>query len=107
MKRSVQAVVAASIFTLGFFAVAHGAVGAPPESETARAIYKAAAQGNPDAQTRLGELYAKGFEVEQSDATAFQWFMRAAAQGRVKILLDFFASHGLHIWRGRFTNLNI
>jgi TPR repeat protein len=87
MKKSVQTIVAASIFTLGFFAAAHGAVGAPPESETARAIYKSAAQGDPDAQTRLGELYAKGIEVEQSDATAFQWFMRAAAQGHTRAQL--------------------
>jgi Sel1 repeat len=87
MKRSVQAIVAASIFTLGFFAVAQGAVGAPPESETARALYKSAAQGDSDAQTRLGELYAKGIEVERSDATAFQWFMRAAAQGNSRAQL--------------------
>jgi hypothetical protein len=87
MKRSVQAIVAASIFTLGFFAIAQGAVGAPPESETARALYKSAAQGDPDAQTRLGDLYAKGIEVEQSDATAFQWFMRAAAQGHSRAQL--------------------
>ena len=87
MKRSVQAIVAAGIFTLGFFAVAQGAVGAPPESETARALYKSAAQGDSDAQTRLGELYAKGIEVERSDATAFQWFMRAAAQGNSRAQL--------------------
>ncbi len=87
MKRSVQAIVAASFFTLGFFAVAQGAVGAPPESETARALYKSAAQGDSDAQTKLGELYAKGVEVERSDATAFQWFMRAAAQGNSRAQL--------------------
>jgi hypothetical protein len=87
MKGSVQAIVVASIFAFGFFAVAHGANGAPPQSEVAKAHYKSAAQGDPEAQAKLGELYAKGYEVEQSDATAFQWFMRAAAQGHSRAQL--------------------
>jgi TPR repeat protein len=87
MKRSIQAVVTAGLFTLAFFAVAHGAVGAPPTSEAARVHYRAAAQGDPEAQAKLGELYASGIEVEQSDATAFQWFMRAAAQGHSRAQL--------------------
>jgi TPR repeat protein len=87
MKSSVQAIVVASIFAFGFFAVAHGASGAPPQSETAKPYYKLAAQGDPEAQAKLGELYAKGYDVEQSDATAFQWFMRAAAQGHSRAQL--------------------
>jgi len=87
MKRPVQAIVAASILAFGFLAAAHGASGAPPQSEAAKPYYRLAAQGDPEAQAKLGEFYAKGYDVEQSDATAFQWFMRAAAQGHSRAQL--------------------
>lgn len=38
-------------------------------------------KGDPVAQYRLGTLYAEGKGVEQNDATAFTWMLRAASQG--------------------------
>jgi hypothetical protein len=38
-------------------------------------------KGDAEAQYRLGTLYAEGKGVEQSDATAMTWFLRAAEQG--------------------------
>jgi hypothetical protein len=81
MRHTTQVVIAVSIFALGYFTVTNAADGAPPESAAARGQYKSAAQGDPEAQAKLGQLYAKGFDVEQSHAAAFQWFMRAAGQG--------------------------
>ena len=40
-----------------------------------------AAQGNADAQYRLGDLYSFGDLVPQDDKKAAQWFEKAAAQG--------------------------
>lgn len=38
-------------------------------------------KGNAEAQYRLGTLYAEGKGVEQNDATAMTWFLRAAEKG--------------------------
>lgn len=49
---------------------------------TAVAEFRALAEaGHPDAQVNLGNLYAKGYGVEQSYSTAFRWYLRAAEQG--------------------------
>jgi Sel1 repeat-containing protein len=53
----------------------------PNDHEATRPHYAAAAQGNADAQFQLGTVYLKGTGVPQSEALAFQWFMRAANKG--------------------------
>jgi TPR repeat protein len=51
----------------------------PPQ---ARAFYlEAARSGWPEAQFRLGRLYALGSDVEKSDERAKMWLVRAAMQG--------------------------
>ena len=42
---------------------------------------KAAEQGSPDTQTRLGTMYAKGEGVAKDPAEAVKWFTKAADQG--------------------------
>lgn len=42
---------------------------------------KAAAKGDPEAQTRLGQLYDDGEGVEQDTEQAIAWYEKAAAQG--------------------------
>jgi hypothetical protein len=49
--------------------------------------YEAAVRSDPDAQANLAALYAEGASVPQSDAYAFQWFMRAAGQGHAQAQL--------------------
>ena len=56
----------------------------PASAQTAdadRPLRDLAEKGQPQAQTDLGLLYAKGFGVEKDYATAMQWFQRAAGQG--------------------------
>jgi hypothetical protein len=50
----------------------------PNDHEATRSHYAAAAQGNAEAQFKLGTIYLKGTGVPQSDALALQWFLRAA-----------------------------
>jgi TPR repeat protein len=44
---------------------------------------KAAEQGDPMAQYRLGVMYAKGWGVPQDDTAAVSWYRKAADQGDV------------------------
>ena len=46
-----------------------------------KAFQSLAAQGNAEAQTNLGQLYANGKGVPQDYAQARQWYEKAAAQG--------------------------
>jgi TPR repeat protein len=39
-----------------------------------------AEQGNPEAQVNLGNLYMKGYGVEQDYKQAFRWYLKAALQ---------------------------
>ncbi len=56
--------------------------GVPQDFAKAREWWeKAAAQGNADAQHRLGLLYYEGYGVRQDYARAQEWFEKAAAQG--------------------------
>ncbi len=52
-----------------------------------------AEQGVPVAQYRLGEMYAEGKGVAQSDSTAMQWFQRAADHGVANAQYDVGASY--------------
>jgi TPR repeat protein len=42
-----------------------------------------AAQGRPDAQFALGEMYAEGKGVPKNDSMAADWYHKAAVQGHV------------------------
>ncbi|TNI60452.1 hypothetical protein CF121_12500 [Aeromonas media] len=53
----------------------------PELPEGIASLIKAAENGNPVAQFRLGERYDYGFGVEQSDRKAFEWYQKAAEQG--------------------------
>jgi uncharacterized protein len=44
-------------------------------------LHKAADQGNADAQTGLGWMYAQGHGVPQDDAAALVWYRKGADQG--------------------------
>ena len=59
----------------------------PHDHEATRPYYAAAAQGNADAQVKLGTLYLNGTGVPQSDALALQWFLRAANKGHAEAQL--------------------
>jgi hypothetical protein len=62
----------------------------------AAAIYQdLAAQGNPEAQMRMGMLYQFGQSVERDYAVALQWYEKSAAQGNVD------AQHRLENLRAR------
>jgi TPR repeat protein len=63
------------------------------------AIYKKLAdQGNPDAQTNLGLMYASGRGVPQDFSEAVRWWQRAAAQGNT--LAEGDLGESLHYGRG-------
>jgi TPR repeat protein len=68
----------------------NAAAGLTLESEPDRSFcehYEAAVRSDPDAQAGLAAMYAEGAGVPQSDAYAFQWFMRAAGQGHAQAQL--------------------
>lgn len=46
-----------------------------------------AEEGNPGAQSNLGNMYAHGLGVEKNDETAFQWHYLAAEQGMTKSMI--------------------
>ena len=88
MNLSARPLVAALLLALCFEAGAAGAleegIDAYRQHDYAKAVElwrPLADQGNAEAQYRLGTLYAEGKGVEQNDATAMTWFMRAAEQG--------------------------
>jgi TPR repeat protein len=59
-------------------------VGTPANYAKARYwFYKAAAQGNGDAENQLGWMYQHGQGLEQGVAKALAWYRLAAAQGNV------------------------
>lgn len=47
---------------------------------------RSAAEGNPDAQVNLGNLYLQGLGVERSDLKAYEWYAEAARQGHPQAL---------------------
>jgi TPR repeat protein len=60
----------------------YGHQGFPMDIKTAVKWYRRAAkQGDADAQTNLGVMYAEGQGVSQNDKTALKWYRLAAEQG--------------------------
>lgn len=54
------------------------------ENQRALELYRqAAAQGNPAGQLGLGQMYASGEGVEQSNETALEWIRKAVDNGSV------------------------
>lgn len=49
-------------------------------------FHRSAAEGNPDAQVNLGNLYLQGLGVERSDLKAYDWYVKAARQGHAQAL---------------------
>ena len=49
--------------------------------EDLQSLQTQAAQGNPEAQYKLGKLYYLGQSVPQNSTTAREWFEKSAAQG--------------------------
>ena len=49
-----------------------------------RETLRAAKQGDAQAQTNLGLMYADGRGVRRDDAEAFKWYRQAAAQGNAE-----------------------
>jgi hypothetical protein len=77
---------------------AKDAVAAKPDIPmTIEALRTAAAQGNPEAQFKLGARYAIGDEVPQDYSEAVRWFEPAAEQGHVIAQ----ATLGAYYWEGR------
>ena len=75
-------------FAMGTF-YAHGNVIVPQSN--AKAIYwyrKAATQGYPPAEDKLGGVYKNGRGVPQNYATAAHWYRKAAAQGNAAARRD-------------------
>jgi uncharacterized protein len=61
-------------------AAAHGGTDMAAAVKTFQAL---AAQGNPEGQNNLAELYAKGKGVPRDYTKAREWYEKAAAQGHV------------------------
>jgi len=55
--------------------------GCAQEKDDLDSIRKAAEQGNADAQSNLGVMYANGKGVAQDDQEAVKWYRKAAEQG--------------------------
>ena len=71
--------------------------GIPHDYVKARQWYeKAAAQGEAEAQFKLGAMYANGRGVRQDYAEARKWYEKAAAQGDAQAQnnLGFMYAHG-------------
>jgi uncharacterized protein len=89
MNRTCKAAVAALVFAVSFAA----SVAAEPFTDAANALHEhdyatalqlmrpPAEQGNADAQSILGGMYAYGWGVPQDYATAVSWYRKAAEQG--------------------------
>ena len=54
------------------------------QKSTLSDLIESASSGNPDAQTSLGVLYAKGEGVQKDSSKAVYWFQKAAEQGHPK-----------------------
>jgi len=75
---SVLTLLALFIFPSGY-ATASPSVGI--SAEGLRSLQTQAAQGNAEAQNKLGKLYFLGQSVPQNNTTARKWFEKSAAQG--------------------------
>lgn len=71
--------------------------GSDDTEETLEAVIRKAGQGDPEAQTTLGVLYADGDGLAQDDKEAVKWFSMAAKQGD----LDSERNMGLMYLNGR------
>jgi TPR repeat protein len=58
-----------------------GAAFSPPSQKDLQTLQAQAGQGDPEAQVRLGDLYAKGRGVLQDHTQARAWYEKAAVQG--------------------------
>lgn len=56
-------------------------VGPTDPTEAVRWFRKAAVQGDPDGQYRLGSAYASGVGVREDKSEAAKWYLKAAEQG--------------------------
>lgn len=67
----------------------------------AKCYHKAAKLGSADGQNLLGECYEIGMGVQQSDAYAVRWYIRAAAQrhGKAMCSLADYYYHGIVVKR--------
>jgi TPR repeat protein len=69
-------------FTLAVLYLSGLGTGGPEDmAEAANWFRRAAEQGHVAAQSKLGEMYAAGKGVQQSDRDAVNWYRRAAEQG--------------------------
>lgn len=67
-----------------------------------------AKEGNPEAQTYVGEIYEKGLGIEADYSIAAEWYRRAAEQGhsRAQINLGYLFEGGLGVKRDLTTAMN-
>nr|MDJ0806011.1 tetratricopeptide repeat protein [Gammaproteobacteria bacterium] len=67
-----------------------------------------AQQGDPQAQTYVGEIYEKGLGLPNDYQTARTWYSKAAEQGysRAQINLGYLYEKGLGVEQDRITALN-
>lgn len=67
-----------------------------------------AQEGDPAAQTYVGEIYEKGLGVKADYELAFRWYQKAAAQGysRAQINLGYLYEAGLGVPRDLTTAMN-
>lgn len=90
------AAIGALVGVTAWFALAqHTAL--PPPIVPEQAIHRLAAEGDAEAQLRLGIRYAEGDGLIRNDAEAAKWLARAAAQG----LIEAQYRYGLALLKGR------
>ena len=67
-----------------------------------------AKEGNPEAQTYVGEIYEKGLGIQADYTIAAEWYRRAAEQGhsRAQINLGYLYEGGLGVERNLTTAMN-
>ncbi len=77
--------------------------------ETATKVWQAQAeQGDPEAQTYMGQIYEKGLGTDPDYVFAAQWYRRAAEQGysRAQINLGYLYEQGLGVETNVVTAMN-
>ena len=69
----------------------------------------AAQEGDPVAQTYVGEIYEKGLGLQPNYVLAMQWYQKASAQGyaRAKLNLGYLYERGLGVKQNLVTALNL
>lgn len=69
----------------------------------------AAQEGDPVAQTYVGEIYEKGMGLQPDYALALQWYQKAADQGdaRAKLNLGYMYERGLGVTQNLVTAMNL